>query len=128
MKQGYDKKAEIIIGMLVVQIAAVMFAALVVYFIVENVSLTKDAAISTQDAALKTAKTGFLVSEITGFSIDQNSSDAEGMIMTVSPLPGSDPIKLNNTLIYIQIGNRTARLNFRNGSLEKDMTDGFYTG
>jgi archaellin len=122
-----SRRGDISIAMLIVQISAILFAAIAIYFIIQDIGMTENAVELSHDAAFKTAKTGFIINDVRGLSTDQDTSDSEALIMTVSSLPGSDPINLNTTIFYIQMGNRTARLNFRNGTTEKDMESGFYT-
>ena len=77
-----NKKATRSIAMLIVQIASILIALIVVIYIVEFVNSTRERGMSIPKSTLGMAKTGIGVRDITGFSIDDNSSDIEGFIIT----------------------------------------------
>jgi archaellin len=122
-----SKKGMSSIAMLMIEIASALFISFIVFTLIQNADENKQSGEAAYTGALAMSKTGVLVNDVTAFSIDSNNTDSEGLIVTVSALPGSDPINLDNTLVYIQIGNRTARLNIRNGTTVKDLENGFYT-
>jgi archaellin len=122
-----SKKGMSSIGMLMIEIASAIFISFIVFTLIQNANEIKSSSETSYTGAFTMSKTGILVNDVTAFSIDSNNTDSEGVIVTISALPGSEPINLNNTLVYIQIGNRTARLNIRDGTTVKDLENGFYT-
>jgi len=121
------KKAARNIAMMMVQIASILIAVVVIASVVQFVNKTKEKGASIPKSTLGLAKTGFTIKDITGFSIDNNNSDIEGMIISVSPEAGSDAINLERSTLYILIGNRTARLHITNGTIQNSKLGGFYT-
>lgn len=122
-----NKKASKSIAMMVVQIASVLLAIIIIGYLVDYISSTTEEGMSIPKSTMEMAKTSLSINDITGFSIDSNNSDIEGLIMTVSPKAGSKAIDLGRSVVYIQVGNRTARLKIINGSTSKNKSSGFYT-
>ena len=121
------KRATSQVGMLIVQSVAVLVALLILTLMAREIGLFRDKGKSIPTGALSKAKTGMDILQVTGFSIDANQSDIQGLIITAKPSAGSDPIDLSDTNIMITVGNRTAYLKIRNGTTKRNKTSGFYT-
>jgi hypothetical protein len=113
--------------MMIIEIASVFLVLIVVSALIKHIDATREHGWSIPRGTLGMAKDGYNVRDVTGFSIDSNTSSHEGLIITVKPMEGSAALDLNDTVIYVQVGNRTARLHIRNGTTERDREEGFYT-
>ncbi len=123
-----DRKAQKSIAMLIVQVASIMLAVIIIGYIVDYINTTAQSGMDIPRSTAEMAKTGIVIKDVTGFTVDSNSSDMEGLILTVSPSAGSDPIDLGKSIVYIRIGNKTARLRIINGSTTNNRNGGFSTG
>ncbi len=122
------KRASSQVSMLIVQIAMVLAAVVMIAFMAKEVDLFRKDGMSIPEGTLEKARTGVSIKEITGFSVDDDSSDIEGFMITVKPSAGSSPVNLRDTKILVRIGNRTAILTIQNGTTKRNSSGGFYTG
>lgn len=122
-----NKKAMSSIGMLIIEIVSILLVVILVSYLVENINLTKEKGMSIPGKTIELAKTGFVVKDVVGYSLDKNESNIEGLKISLSTMEGSEDINLETSQIYIMIGNKTARLNIVNGSIIRTKIGGFYT-
>jgi len=115
------------IQMLLIQSVSILLVVLLIGALVLSINKMKQEGFSIPKRTIGLSKTGFEIRDITGFSIDDNHSDIEGFTISLKPLAGSDPINLEKTQVYIQIGNRSASLNIVNGTTSRDVQEGYYT-
>jgi archaellin len=115
-------------AMLIVEIAGTLVAIWIIMFLIDHINATREHGFSIPKETVGMAKTGFAVQDVTGFSTDGNNSDLEAVMITVKTLKSSDAINLKDSIVYLQVGNRTARLHIVNGTTTRDETGGYYTG
>jgi archaellin len=122
-----DRKANSSVAWMVIQIASVFLALIVVGALVDHINTTRERGNTITGGALGMARTGYEVRDITGFSTDDNYSNYEGIMVTVKPLEGGEAMNLEKSIVYIQVGNRTARLHIVNGTTSRNRREGYYT-
>jgi archaellin len=57
----------------------------------------------------------------------RNDDSYDTLIVTIEPTEGSAPIDLGDMVIIIEQRNTTAILMYRNGTLARDLDNGYYT-
>jgi len=94
------------------------------FFVTESTEFKSEGTM-TGKATLVDARSGVDVEKIVSKKNEDNQIDT--LLITVEPIKGSAPIKLSDMAIIINQENSTSILKSRNGSLTRNITDGYYT-
>ena len=121
------KKAEMGIGTLIIFIALLLVAAVAAGVLIQTAGSLQERALTTGDQAKGQISTNVRVMEVSATDGSDGTLEHVEEIMKLSP--GSDAIKLEQTLLTMNTFDRTATLTYKgtDGTFENDMADGFYT-
>lgn len=121
------RKAEMGIGTLIIFIALLLVAAVAAGVLIQTAGSMQERALTTGDQAKGQISTNVRVVEVSG--TNGQDGDLEIIEQIVKLSPGSDEIKLTQVLMTMNTYDRTATLVYRGttGTLENDITNGFYT-
>lgn len=121
------KKAEMGIGTLIIFIALLLVAAVAAGVLIQTAGSLQERALTTGDQAKGQISTNVRVMEVSATDGRDGSLEEVEEIMKLSP--GSDAIKLEQTLLTMNTFDRTATLTYRgtDGTYERDINEGFYT-
>ena len=121
------KKAEMGIGTLIIFIALLLVAAVAAGVLIQTAGSLQERALTTGDQAKGQISTNVRVMEVSATDGSDGTLEYMEEIMKLSP--GSDAIKLEQTLLTMNTYDRTASLTFRgpNGTYENDIAEGYYT-
>jgi len=98
--------------------------AFVNFFVTESTEFNIEGEV-TGRAALIDAKSGVDVEKIISKTNEDNQIDT--LMITMEPIKGSAPIKLSDMAIIINQKNTTSILKSRNGTFQRNKTNGYYT-
>lgn len=121
------RKAEMGIGTLIIFIALLLVAAVAAGVLIQTAGSLQERALTTGDQAKGQISTNVRVVEVSATDGQDGSLDNFEQIAKLSP--GSNAIKLEQTLLTANTYDRTASLTYRgtSGTYEKDMANGYYT-
>ena len=119
------KKAEGTMGMFILLILGFFLILTFLHFYYNESESFNSQLTKSNDVALDNANTGVDIETIVSKTNDNNQIDT--LIITMKPVIGSKPIKLEDMMIVINQENTTALLKYRNGTLIKDEQNGYYT-
>ena len=121
------KKAEMGIGTLIIFIALLLVAAVAAGVLIQTAGSLQERALTTGDQAKGQISTNVRVVEVSATSGTDGTLEEVEQIAKLSP--GSNAIKLEQTLLTMNTYDRTASLTYRgtSGTYENDYTNGFYT-
>lgn len=121
------KKAEMGIGTLIIFIALLLVAAVAAGVLIQTAGSLQERALTTGDQAKGQISTNVRVIEVSATSGSDGTLEEFEQIAKLSP--GSNAIKLEQTLLTMNTYDRTASLTYRgtSGTYEDDATTGFYT-
>ena len=103
-------------GMLILLIVAISTAAIGVVVYQQVVSQTQQAVtMPEQESTVRIVSAGII-------NITNNTAGHVRIAVTANK-----PVRINNTLITLRVGDETAYLTYRDGDLVRDETTGYYT-
>lgn len=122
-----NKKAEMGIGTLIIFIALLLVAAVAAGVLIQTAGSLQERALTTGDQAKGQISTNVRVIEVSATSGGDGTLEDFEQIAKLSP--GSNAIKLEQTLLTMNTYDKTASLTYRGttGTFENDATSGFYT-
>jgi len=123
-----SKKGEMGIGTLIIFIALLLVAAVAAGVLIQTSGSLQEKALTTGSQAEGQIATNVRVIEVS--ATDGSNGNLEYLQQIVKLSPGSDAIKLSQTLLTMNTYDATATLQYRgtSGVHEDNMTDGYYTG
>jgi flagellin FlaB len=121
------KKAEMGIGTLIIFIALLLVAAVAAGVLIQTAGSLQERALTTGDQAKGQISTNVRVIEVSASNGQDGTLEEIEQIVKLSP--GSNAIKLDQTLLTMNTYDRTATLTYRGptGTFENNYTEGFYT-
>ncbi len=121
------KKAEMGIGTLIIFIALLLVAAVAAGVLIQTSGSLQERALTTGDQAKSQIATNVRVVEVS--ATDGQDGTLENFEEIIKLSPGSNPIKLSQTLLTMNTYDKTAVLTYRGttGTYDNDITNGFYT-
>ena len=124
--RGMDKKgADAAIGMFILLILGFFLILGFLHFYLGESGSFNSQLTRSNDVAIDNANTGLDIETIV--SRPNNNEQIDTLVITMKPLIGSGPIKLDDMTVIIQQKNTTSILRYRNGTTTKDKENGFYT-
>ncbi|MGM5487675.1 MAG: archaellin/type IV pilin N-terminal domain-containing protein [Nanobdellota archaeon] len=120
------RKAEMGIGTLIIFIALLLVAAIAAGVLVQTSGSLQEKALTTGDQAKSQISTNVRVVEIS--ATDGRDGSVRDFTHIVKLAPGSDPMKLGQSLLTINTFDRTASLQYAGATAGYEKgTDGYYT-
>lgn len=125
--KGMAKKAEMGIGTLIIFIALLLVAAVAAGVLIQTAGSLQERALTTGDQAKGQISTNVRMVEVSATDGQDGDLDVFEQIAKLSP--GSNAIKLEQTLLTANTYDRTASLTYRgnSGTFENNFTNGYYT-
>ena len=121
-----SKKAEMGIGTLIIFIALLLVAAVAAGVLIQTAGSLQERALTTGDQAKGQIATNVKVVEVSGTNGQDGTLEEFEQIIKLSP--GSEDIKLSQTLFTMNTYDKTATLTYRaTTTLDNNYTNGFYT-
>ena len=126
MKQLQHKKAEMGIGTLIIFIALLLVAAIAAGVLIQTAGALQEKALSTGDQAKGQIATNARVVEVS--ATDGQTGNLTDFTQILKLAPGSNPIKLTQTLLTFNTYDRTATLHYAgdDATYEREA-QGYYT-
>ncbi len=106
-----NKKADMGIGVLIIFIAMILVAAIAAGVLVQTATSLQNKALLSGDRTRQQVSTGFAPLILYAENGSTNNN-IETFYLKMKLIPGSDGIKLNDTLLEIDLQNQSADLNF----------------
>lgn len=110
----FNKKAEMGIGTLVLFIAMILVAAIAAGVLIQTATNLQSRALETGKRS--TSQVSTAMSTILLYGEDGQDGTVDDIFQNVKLVAGSDPIKLNDTLISIDVNNQSTDLTYDNAS------------
>ena len=120
-----NKKANTGMGIIILIVAVMIITAVGATYLFKKSGLYINEASVSRGRILDEVKSGVNVETVVTEANDDNK--IEGLIITVEPDASSEPIDLTGMVIVIEQGNSTSILKYRNGTLERNISGGYYT-
>ncbi len=123
---GCRNRAEMGIGTLIIFIAMILVAAIAAGVLLQTASSLQNKALLTGEKAKGQVSTD--ITPMILYGEDGTTQVITQLFLKTTLAPGSDPVKLDELLLSIDMTNSTADLTYRNGTCELgNATSGFYT-
>ena len=120
-----NKKANTGMGIIILIVAVMIITGVGATYLFKKSGLYINEASVSRGRILDEVKSGVNVETVVTEANDDNK--IEGLIITVEPDASSEPIDLTGMVIVIEQGNSTSILKYRNGTLERNISGGYYT-
>ncbi len=118
------KKAELGVGTLIIFIALLLTATIAATVLIQTTGSLQERSLTTGDRAVSQVSTGVKVIDISG--TDGTTRTIKNLTQIIKLTPGADPVKLDSLLLTIALQDKTATLEYRNGTTKRGL-DGYLT-
>jgi flagellin-like protein len=121
-----NKKADTGIGTLIIFIAMILVAAIAAGVLIQTATSLQNKALLTGERTKGQVSTS--ASVLLVYGEDGTDNDIENLFFKMKLISGSDPIKLNDSLIEFDLSNQSADLNFNHlGNCQAPGASGYWT-